>query len=206
MPSLETHVREGLEAPISACELQAAIEQLGTGKTPGPDDLCADFHKAFSKEAAVALYEVLREAYGKAVLPPSFRESHVVLIPKSEDPVKLLSVSSYRPITLTDVDYKIYLKVLTSRLQTVITHLVGLHQTCGIKGRTICTNIHVARCILECCDVFAGRVAMLQLDLEKAFDRVSHDVIFRILEHGRFCDIGWCKDGICGLYDVNYCK
>lgn len=45
------------------------------------------------------------------------------------------------------------------------------------------TNIHVARSILECCDGELRKVAMLQVDLEKAFDRVSHDVLRQILKH-----------------------
>uniref|UniRef100_A0A4D5RYT2 Putative tick transposon n=1 Tax=Ixodes scapularis TaxID=6945 RepID=A0A4D5RYT2_IXOSC len=183
MPRLEEHVRERLEEAISVRELTVAIEELSASKTPGPNGLSAEFYRAFKREAAEALHEVLTEAYRKNMLPPSSSKSHIVLIPKSDDPVKLLSVSSYRPISLTNVDYKIYMKVLACRLQNVITYLVGPHQTCGIKGRSICTNIHVARSILECCDAFAGRVAMLQLDLEKAFDKVAHDILFRILEH-----------------------
>lgn len=64
-----------------------------------------------------------------------------------------------------------------------MTSIVGPHQTCGIRGRSILNNIHVARSILECCDAWEGRVAMMQLDMEKAFDRVVHSVLFSILEH-----------------------
>lgn len=90
---------------------------------------------------------------------------------------------AYRPISLTNSDYKIYTKVLGRRLQSIITRLIGPHQTCGIKGRSITTNVHVARTVLEHCDDFSGRVAMLQLDLEKAFDRVTHTILFNVLEH-----------------------
>ncbi|KAM7306544.1 uncharacterized protein ISCGN_010247 [Ixodes scapularis] len=183
MPQLEQHVCDSLEVPITVPEIEAAIDELTSGKTPGPDGLGADFYKSFKHAVAPALYEVVTEAYEKQMLPLSFLRTHTVLIPKYNDSVKLLSVGSYRPITLTNVDYKIYMKILAKRLQRVIKVLVGPHQTCGIKGRTICTNIHVARSVLECCDAFQGRVAMLQLDFEKAFDRVSHQILFRILEH-----------------------
>lgn len=96
-------------------------------------------------------------------MPPSLCESHVVLIPKSADPVKLLSVKGYRPISLTDVDYKVDMKLLARKVQGIITTIVGTHQTCGIMGRLIITNIHVVRSILECVDAFRGRVAILQL-------------------------------------------
>lgn len=183
MPQLNEEVKTALEVPISVLEIKRAIDDLNTGKSPGPDGLGAAFYKAFKEPMAEALHRVLLEAYEVKEMPPSFRRTHTILIPKSEDPVKQLSVKSYRPISLTNVDYKIFMKILARRMQTIITSIVGPHQTCGIKGRTIFTNIHVARSILECCDAFGGRVAMLQLDLEKAFDRVAHDILFSILEH-----------------------
>lgn len=52
-----------------------------------------------------------------------------------------------------------------------------------MKGRTILTNIQTARSALECCDVTSGHVAMVYLDLEKAFDKVAHTLLFAPLEH-----------------------
>lgn len=183
MPRLEEDIKANLELPITLREIEDAIDGLGAGKAPGPDGLGAAFYKAFKHQLSQLLHCVFEEMYTTQRTPPSFRTSHIVLIPKCEDPVKLLSVKSYRPISLTNCDYKIFTKVLAKRLQSVVTHLVGPQQTCGIKGRTISTNTHVARCVLECCDALSCRVALLQLDLEKAFDNVSHEVLFSLLEY-----------------------
>lgn len=183
MPRVEDEVAQTLEASITSEEIEAVIGELNSNKSPGPDGLGAAIYKAFPTEMAVLLERVISECYEKNVPPPSFRMSHVVLIPKTDDPVKLQSVASYRPISLTNVDYKIYMKVLGRRLQRVITSLVGPHQTCGIKGRTIFTNIHAARSVLECCDAMHDHVAMMQLDLHKAFDKVVHEILFSVLEY-----------------------
>lgn len=126
---------------------------------------------------------LFNEAFELKALPPSYGEAHTILIPKTEDTDKLKHVTAYRPISLTNVDYKIFMKVLAQRIQTVIKQIVGPHQTCGIKGRTIFSNTHKARCVLECCDAARARVAVLQLDLEKAFDCVSHELLLLILDH-----------------------
>lgn len=142
-------------------EVEKAIDLLQPGKSPGPDGLGAEFYKSFKDQIAPLLLRVFSEAYRLKALPPSFLCTHTILIPKCEDHVKLRQVGSYRPITLTNVDYKFLMKVLAERLQSVISIIVGSHQTCGIKGRSIVTNVHVARSILECCDAMDRRVAVI---------------------------------------------
>lgn len=183
MPRLDDATKDVLELPISEDEVRSAIDKLNLGKSPGPDGISASFYKIFKNGLACPLTVLFNEAYNQGALPPSFKSSHTILIPKTDDKDKLRQVISYRPICLANVDYKILMKVLASRLQTVIKELVGPHQTCGIKGRTILTNIHTARSVLECCDAMQSQVAMLQIDLEKAFDKVPHDVLMAVLEH-----------------------
>lgn len=182
LPVIDDEVKDSLEVSITPDEVKKAIDDLNPGKSPGPDGLCAAFYKAFRDDLSIILCELYKEAYERDRLPPSFSSSHTVLIPKTDDRDELKKVTAYRPITLTNVDYKILMKILAGRLQMVITDIVGEHQTCGIKGRSITSNIHAARSILECCDSMDLIVAMLQIDLEKAFDKVSHEMLFSILE------------------------
>lgn len=183
LPKIDDETKLILESPITMAEVKEAIDDLNLGKSPGPDGLSAAFYKSLKHEISPVLTCVFKEAFTLGVLPPSFSASHTILIPKTEDIIKLRQVTSYRPISLTNVDYKILMKILAKRLQTVISTIVGPHQTCGIKGRSIVTNIHKARSVLECCDVMHNGVAMLQVDLDKAFDRVPHDGLMAVLEH-----------------------
>lgn len=82
-----------------------------------------------------------------------------------------LSRAIYLPITLCNVDYKVYTKPLTNRLQSVICGLIGSHQTCGI--------------LLDSCSARCGKEAMLQTDFANAFDWVHHGVLFNVLSHVR---------------------
>lgn len=183
MPQLDDETKDRLQLSISVGEVEKAIEDLNPGKSPGPDGLSAALYKTFTREISPILGRLFNEAFEFKSLPPSFLTSHTIFIPKTNDSIKLRQVSAYRPISLTNVDYKIFMKIVARRLQSVIKEIVGPHQTCGIKGRSIFTNIHKARCVLECCDVMKGAVAMLQIDFEKAFDRVPHDLLITVLEH-----------------------
>lgn len=66
MPRLEDTVRESLESEISVAEIEAAIDDLGNGKSPGPDGLGAAVYKFFKAEMAVALHRVIAECYEKS--------------------------------------------------------------------------------------------------------------------------------------------
>lgn len=183
MPRLDDETKSVLDGSVTYEEVKMTIDALNPGKSPGPNGLRASFYKAFNPTLSSFLADVFNKAFDLSFLPPSLLTAHTILIPKTEDVAKLRLVTSYRPISLTNVDYKVLMKVLARRMQNDITKIVGPHQTCGIKGRTIFTYIHSARSVLDCCDAMHSRVAMLQVDLEKAFDRVPHDVLLAILDH-----------------------
>lgn len=74
-------------------------------------------------------------------------------------------------------------KILSNQHQTVLSALVGDHQAFGIRGRTIQTNTHIARCVLDCCLMDGDGVVMLQIKFETALDQIRHDILFCISEH-----------------------
>lgn len=101
MPQLSQETKKNLESPITVSEIENAIDRFPPGKSPGPDGLGAAWYKAFKKEISSVLLAVFEEAYKAKTLPPSFAETHTVLIPKTEEKAKLKLVTSYRPISLT---------------------------------------------------------------------------------------------------------
>lgn len=189
LPQLAEEEAESLSQPITLQEVERAIDDLPNSKTPGPDGISAEFFKKFKGVLASLLLQVFGKAYERKMLPPSYTRTHTVFIPKSDDVAKLRRITGYRPITLCNVDYKVFAKILARRFQSVACKLIGEHQTCGIQGRSITTNVHVARSVLEACDAGMGQVAMLQIDLDKAFDRVRHDVLFDVLNRVNVGDV-----------------
>ena len=78
----------------------------------------------------------------------SFRESEmmisqkrgvITLIPKEDS--DLTDLYNWRPITLLNTDYKIASKVITKRIEKVLTHLINPDQTGFITGRYIGQNV-----------------------------------------------------------------
>lgn len=94
------------------------MASMQAGKTPGKDGLPAEFFKTHSESLAVVLGEVLQTLLRESRLPPSMVRAIMVVFPKPGKDPKLCS--SYRPISLLNVDTKVLTKVLANRLNRVI--------------------------------------------------------------------------------------
>ena len=70
-------------------------------------------------------------------------------------------------------------------MQLVIGDLIGPEQNYAVKGRSIQDNLHLVREILEGIEDDA-EAALINLDQSKAFDRVGHQFLARVLETAAF--------------------
>ena len=126
---------------------------------------------------------MVRDNFSKEALTPSQYLSYISLIPKDDDP---LDIKNYREISLLNVDYKIITKALTIRLSKYMTFLIHTDQKCGVKGRNIQELNHLIRDIITLAHDNNLSNLILSLDQTKAYDRVSHSFLHKILEHANF--------------------
>ena len=176
--SLTDHEREMCEGLFTRDELSAALKGLQTGKAPGSDGLSTDFYLCFWDYLGDSLLSVLNESFHADSLAESQYEGLLRLVYKKDD--RCLP-KNWRPISLLNTDYKLASKIITDRLKKVMSSIVHADQTCGVIGRSIFSNLHLIRDTLDFIDKTNEPAILLTLDQEKAFDRVDHDFMLRVL-------------------------
>ena len=121
------------------------------------------------------LIDSLNEGYNCQELSASQKQAFITLIHKKGDK---RCIDNWRPISLLNIDYKIAAKVLSTRLQKVITNLVSPEQKGFLKKRSALENIRLVQDIIDYCKYTEIPGIIIFLDFKKAFDNVCHSFLF----------------------------
>ena len=164
-------------------ECTCAVFDMKENKSPGLDGIPSEFYKKFWKELKDHFYSCMRYSYEKESLTSSQRLSVITLLYKKGDKRQL---NNYRPISLTNTDYKIIAFVLAKRLQRILDNIISKDQSAYIKGRYIGINARLIVDIFEYCESNNQEAILLFLDFQKAFDSVEWPFMLKTLEFFNF--------------------
>lgn len=124
----------GLGDSITLSEVQDAIKSMHCGQSSGPSSCTVEFYEKVSN----LISPILHILFGRSPSSISVRHLFLFCSRKTKTP---LFCSSFRPISLLNVDFKIFFQVLTNRLQTVVPDLISLDQTGFILERHSFFNV-----------------------------------------------------------------
>lgn len=187
LPRLSESQKTYLDRPITSEEIIRVIKGLPNGKTPGPDGFTAEFFKCYATELTPLLLSMYNEAFVKGELPATLSKALITLVLKKEkDPCYC---KNYRWISLIPLDAKILSKILSNRLEKVMTSLVHEDQVGFIQRRSCADNIRRFINIMWAVSNSNSTIAAVSLDTEKAFDRVEWGFLLKTLEIFGFGDI-----------------
>jgi hypothetical protein len=169
-----------LAKPFEFGEVYTVLASGSNRRALGIDSLGHEFylyHWALLREV---LHAVLNQMFWKGKTTQLQKRGVIIFLSKERVPQ---SPEDFRTITLLNNDYKIFFFLLTNRLQTVITeHLPGT-QFCSVQGNTILDAVASIRDPIAYAEYHCTPLCVIALDFHNAFDRISHDYLFKTYEH-----------------------
>ena len=174
---LNAEQREALEGPITREEMMKAIASLPLGKATGTDGIPYEMYKAMAQTIAEPLMKIATRVSARGQIPKSWKEIIITVLPKEPDSY---STHKFRPISLLNGDYKIFMRIWANRLGPILAEIIGHHQRGFIPTRDGRENIITAQLVADWCNAAGETACELFLDQEKAFDMVSYKAINEI--------------------------
>uniref|UniRef100_A0A8C5MGP2 Reverse transcriptase domain-containing protein n=1 Tax=Leptobrachium leishanense TaxID=445787 RepID=A0A8C5MGP2_9ANUR len=158
------------------------LSSLPPRKSPGPDGFSTKYYTTFAEQLTPHMLSLFNYLFDFGAAPPELLKASIVTIPKpGKDPTLC---SNYRPISLLNVDIKIYAKILVNRLAPLLPKLVVDDQVGFIQGRQGTDNTVKLLNIIDGVGRDSAPCLLLSLDAEKAFDRLNwlflHHVLLKL--------------------------
>ena len=173
LPQFTTDEKDLLMKPFTLEEFENIVSSMPCGKSSGKDNIPIDIFKKSTELCSILLACANNTFQGNQPLPDSLCSVLFRLIPKDPD-LDPTNLDNYRPIGLLPMAYRIMSKAITTRLQPMLSRLIGPHQYAYINGRR---PENIARIISEMMfqtiTVPNTTILNLKLDFRKAFDSMS---------------------------------
>ena len=172
-----------LESRVTNNEILRAIKDMNINKAPGLDGIPIEFYLHYWDIIKNEFVIVVRNIINGMLLNDQQRKAIITLIPK--DGGDLESLKSWRPVSLICCDVKVVAKILAKRLKPLMYSLISENQYC-VEGRSINDCNNRIRDILYYSGTNNKTGAVINIDWEKAFDRVNWEFLMKVLRKMRF--------------------
>jgi endonuclease/exonuclease/phosphatase family metal-dependent hydrolase len=169
--------------PIIKSEVLHAIRSSENRKACGPDDIPVEVLKLIDDHNIDYLLRLFNSIYDTGNIPQDWLKSTFMTLPKKQHPKKC---SDYRLISLMSHILKLFLKIIHARIrnkceQDLDDTQFGFREAFGTREALMAVNFLLQKCRDQRKEVFACFI-----DYEKAFDRVKHADLMKMLAD---CDV-----------------
>ena len=141
-------------------------------KSPGIDGIPIELSKTFYHTIENDLLKIYNNIlFYEQNITKTMHQALITLIPKR----------GFKPA-------EILTKILSDRLKNILPHIISEEQNCSFPQRPIFNNLFLIRDIIKFSKEKNIKLYLLQIDQEKAFDKVDHDFLYKTMEKIGLCN------------------
>ena len=203
--------KEYLKKLTTYDEVKESLKKAPNGSSPGVDGIIYEFYKEKMKkheecnenpDIVRMLHMLINDIESKGIIKlkkdenpnrHEFTDGLMTLLFKKKEKWK---IANYRPITLLNTDYKTYTKTIALKLSKVAKYMIHVDQAGFVPQRSLYDHTRTTNLAIEYCEQMDRNGCIVALDQEKAYDKIDHDYLWKILKHYEFPDefIGRIKE------------
>ena len=161
-----------LPPAFTAEELFTALRAVKLGTAPGYDNMHPEFLKHLGPKGLAWLAVFFTRVVNEKRLPKAWRRAKVIALPKPGKDPQL--PSSYRPISLLSVSFKLLERVVLQRISDRADELLSKDQAGFRRGRSTCDQVAALTTHIENGFQSNLKTGAVFLDLTAAYDTVWH--------------------------------
>ena len=168
---------EGMTSRVERFEVARALAKMKNGKAMGPDGIPVEAWKALGEEGIDLLWDLFEKIYEQEEIPEEWRKSFIVPIFKDKGDIQ--DCNNYRGIKLMSHTMKIWERIIDQRLRGEVE--ISSEQFGFMPNRSTTDAVYALRQMMERYREVQKTLHIVFIDLEKAYDRVPRQEVWRCL-------------------------
>lgn len=182
--SMKKIVNQGSEVlpEITIEEIRLALRKAKNNKAPGEDGLVADAIKIGGTTLLQKIKTLFNMCLSDHTIPDKWYNATVILLHKKGDMAEL---DNYRPISLLSHLYKLFTRIITSRLENKLDFYQPVEQAGFRAGFGTNDHLQSIKTIIEKSVEYNRPLVLAFVDFQKAFDTVERDAVVNSLQKCR---------------------
>ncbi|CAI5483135.1 unnamed protein product [Closterium sp. Yama58-4] len=181
--SLSQKSAEAVCAAWSEEEVKAAFRSMAKNKAPRKDGLPKELFEFHWDILGKHFMKLVDSFAATATLPTSTKDAVTILLHKKGGRDQL---ENYRPITLLSFTYKVIARVVADRMKRVLHEVISPEQYGFLPGRRLSDVVGLVADVIEAAKNKDLDLYLLLVNFKKAFDSVSRNFLFTVLERMGF--------------------
>jgi retron-type reverse transcriptase len=169
-------------APLRQADILRQLSMLSTTTATGPDEISAKLLKQLAPAVASNLTLIMNRSIEQCSVPTDWKKANVVAIWKAKGSKS--DASNYRPISILPVLARLFERLVALQLtQYCSAHDIIPPEQFGFRAKSSCETALLTALENWMGEVDKGMVVgALLVDLSKAFDTVSHQILIKDLQ------------------------